>query len=161
MMLRGAGGAPPHSKSDGGRGWVGRSIRRVEDPTLVVGDGRFTGDLPAARHVRFVRSSVASGRIVRIAAPEGATIYTAAELAAIKPIRPMLHKFNYVPIAQPVLATDVVRFVGEPIAAVVAPSAEAAEDIADRVEVEIDETPAVVGTTAALAAGAPRVHADA
>jgi aerobic carbon-monoxide dehydrogenase large subunit len=142
-------------------GWVGRSIRRVEDPTLVVGDGRFTGDLAAACHVRFVRSSVASGRIVRIAALEGATIFTAAELAAIKPIRPMLHKFNYVPIAQPVLATDVVRFVGEPVAAVVAPRAEEAEDIADRVEVEIDETPAVVGTTAALAAGAPRVHAEA
>ena len=60
-------------------GWVGRSIRRVEDPTLVIGDGRFTGDLPAARHVRFVRSCVAAGRIVRIAAPEGATIFTATE----------------------------------------------------------------------------------
>jgi len=142
-------------------GWVGRSIRRVEDPTLVIGDGRFTGDLPAARHVRFVRSSVASGRIVRIASPEGATIFTATELAAIKPIRPMLHKFNYVPIAQPVLATSVVRFVGEPVAAVVAASAEEAEDMADRVEVEIDETPAVVGTTAALSADAPRVHAEA
>ena len=47
---------------------------------------------------------------------------TAAELAAVKPIRPMLHKFNYVLISQPVLAQDVVRFVGEPIAAVVAPA---------------------------------------
>ena len=44
-------------------GWIGRSIRRLEDPTLVAGHGRFTGDLPAARWVRFVRSSVASGRI--------------------------------------------------------------------------------------------------
>src|SRR5262249_6416597 len=82
------------------QGCGGPSTRRVEDPLLVIGDGRFPGDLLAARHVRFVRSSVASGRIVRIAAPEGATIFTATELAAIKPIRPMLHKFNYVPIAQ-------------------------------------------------------------
>jgi len=141
-------------------GWVGRSIRRVEDPALVVGDGRFTGDLKAMRWVRFVRSSVASGRIVRIAAPEGATVFTAADLAGVKPIRPMLHKFNYVPIGQPVLAENVVRFVGEPIAAVVAASAEEAEDIADLVEVEIEDIPAVVGARAALAADAPRVHAD-
>ena len=54
-----------------------------------------------------------------------------------------------------------VRFVGEPIAAVVAPSREEAEDIADQVTVEIEETPAVVDARAALAAGAPRVHGDA
>ena len=148
-------------KKDGGPGWVGRSIRRLEDPTLVAGRGRFTGDLPAACWVRFVRSAVACGRIVRIAAPAGATVITAAELAAVKPIQPMLHKFNYVPISQPVLAKDVVRFVGEPVAAVVAPTREEAEDIADVVAVEIDETPAVVGARAALAAGAPLVHGEA
>ena len=53
-----------HAKGDGGT-WVGRSIRRVEDPALVTGQGRFTGDLPAALWVRFVRSSVAAGRIVQ------------------------------------------------------------------------------------------------
>src|SRR5258708_26379130 len=99
-----------HAKGDAsatlGNNWVGRSLRRVEDPALVIGQGRFTGDLPAALWVRFVRSSVASGRIVRIAAPDGATVVTAADLAGVKPIRPMLHKFNYVPISQPVLASD-------------------------------------------------------
>ena len=149
------------AKGDGLKTWVGRSIRRVEDPTLVTGQGRFTGDLPAARWVRFVRSSVAAGRIVRIAAPEGATVITATDLAAVKPIRPMLHKFNYVPVGQPVLANDVVRFVGEPIAAVVAPTREEAEDIADRVEVEITEMPVVVDARAALATGAPLVHDEA
>src|SRR5262249_57129543 len=99
MTLRGAGGAPPHIKRDGGRGWVGRSIRRVEDPTLVVGHGRFTGNLPAARHVRFVRSSVASGRLVKIVAPEGAMVLPAAELAAVNPLRPMLHRFHYLPLS--------------------------------------------------------------
>src|SRR5882762_5114876 len=142
-------------------GWVGRSLRRVEDPALVTGQGRFTADLPAALSVRFVRSAVASGRIVRIAAPQGAMVVTAANLAAVKPIRPMLHKFNYVPISQQVLAADVVRFVGEPVAAVVAPTAHEAEDIADLVEVEIDTTPAVVDAPAALAPRAPLVHAEA
>ena len=150
-----------NAKSDGGGGWVGRSIRRLEDPTLVAGRGRFAGDLPAARWVRFVRSPVAAGRIVRINAPEGALVLTAADLAAVKPIRPMLHKFNYVPISQPVLAREVVRFVGEPVAAVISPSREEAEDIADRVEVEIESSPAVVGTDAALARGAALVHPEA
>ena len=125
-----------------GMTWVGRSIRRVEDPALVAGQGHFTADLPAAHWVRFVRSPVASGRIERIGAPPHAQpphahVITAADVAAIKPIRPMLHKFNYVPVAQPILAADVVRFAGEVVAAVVAPSKEEAEDIADRVEVEI------------------------
>jgi aerobic carbon-monoxide dehydrogenase large subunit len=150
-----------NAKSDGGRGWVGRSIRRLEDPTLVAGRGRFAGDLPAARWVRFVRSPVAAGRIVRISAPEDALVVTAADLAAVKPIRPMLHKFNYVPISQPVLAREVVRFVGEPVAAVVSPSREEAEDIADRVELEIETSPAVVGTDVALGRGAAHVHPEA
>src|SRR5262249_1955546 len=97
------------AKNDGG--WIGRSIRRLEDRPLVAGRGRFRGALLAARWVRFVRSSVASGRIKRIVAPEDAIVITAADLAALKPIQPLLHKFNYVPIRQPVLARDLVRFV--------------------------------------------------
>src|SRR5260370_20470316 len=136
-------------------GWIGRSIRRLEDPAPVAGHGRFTGDLPAARWVRFVRSSVASGRIKRIVAPQGATIVTAAELAGVKPIQPLLHKFNYVPIRQPVLARDVVRFVGEPIAAVGSSAREEGEDGADLLEGEIEEIPAGGGGGAAPASRAP------
>jgi carbon-monoxide dehydrogenase large subunit len=149
-----------HARDGGDATWVGRSIRRVEDPTLVTGQGRFTADLPAALAVRFVRSAVASGRIVSVAAPPGATVVTAADLAAVKPIQPLLHKFNYVPISQPVLAAKVVRFVGEPIAAVLAPSAQAAEDLADLVDVEIESLPVVVDAPAALAPGAALVHAE-
>jgi carbon-monoxide dehydrogenase large subunit len=149
------------AQSNGKGGWVGRSIRRVEDPTLVTGQGRFTGDLPAALWVRFVRSSVAAGKIVRITAPDGARLVTAADLAGVKPVRPMLHKFNYVPVSQPILADGVVRFVGEPIAAVLAASREEAEDIADRVEVEIEQTPPVVDARTGVAPGAAAVHAEA
>jgi carbon-monoxide dehydrogenase large subunit len=146
--------------------WVGRAMPRREDPTLVTGRGRFTADLEAALWVRFVRSSVACGRIVRVAAPSGAAqrgamVFTAADLAGVESIRPMLHKFDYVPISQPILARGVVRFVGEPIAAVLAQSPEEAEDIADLVAVEIAETPALVDARAALACGAPLVHAEA
>jgi len=149
------------SKRASGPVWVGRSIRRFEDPALVTGAGRFTGDLPAERWVRFVRSPVACGRITRIAAPAGGTVLTCTDLAGVKPIVPMLHKFNYVPIGQRVLAKDTVRFVGEPVAAVIADSPQEAEDLADLVELEIDEMPAVVGAREAMETGAPCVHAEA
>ena len=141
--------------------WVGRALRRVEDPALLAGRGRFTADLPAALRVRFVRSPVAAGRIERITIPDGANVVTAADLAAVKPITPALHKFGYVPIAQPVLAADLVRFVGEPIAAAIASTEAQAEDLADAVSVEIDASAAVTDARAALANDAPLVHAHA
>src|ERR1700721_4898508 len=98
-----------------GMKWVGRAIRRLEDPALVTGRGCFTADLAAVLHVRFIRSPVASGRIVRLSAPDGTTMISSADLDGVRPIRPMLHKFNYQPIEQPILATDVVRFDGEAI----------------------------------------------
>ncbi|MEI7804056.1 MAG: xanthine dehydrogenase family protein molybdopterin-binding subunit [Hyphomicrobiales bacterium] len=144
-----------------GTTWVGRAIRRLEDPALVTGQGRFTADLPAVHWVRFVRSSVAAGKITNIATPDGAQVITAADLKGVKRIRPMLHKFNYIPVEQPILAEDVVRFVGEPVAAVVAMSEEEAEDIADQIEVEIAETKPLVDARDAIAKGAPLVHAQA
>ena len=144
-----------------GTTWVGRPIRRLEDPALVSGRGRFTADLPATHHLRFVRSPVAAGKIGRIAAPDGTRFITAADLEGVKSIVPMLHKFNYRPVGQPVLASDAVRFVGEPIAAVVAASAAAAEDMAERVDLEIEEATPVIDARAALAVGAPRIHAEA
>jgi aerobic carbon-monoxide dehydrogenase large subunit len=140
-----------------GMKWVGRAIRRLEDPALVRGRGRFTADLPAAHYVRFVRSPVAPGRIVRIGTSDGVTFIRAADLAA-RPIKPMLHKYNYRPIEQPILADKVVRFVGEPIAAVVAPTPAQAEDAADRVKIEIAELPAIRDARAALRPDAPAVH---
>ena len=149
-----------HTKGSGTT-WVGRPIRRLEDPALVSGRGRFTADLPATHHLRFVRSPVAAGKIGRIAAPDGAQLITAADLEGAKSIVPMLHKFNYRPVGQPVLASAVVRFVGEPVAAVVAASAAAAEDMAERVDLEIEEATPVIDARAALAVGAPQIHAEA
>ena len=152
--------ARDHTKGSGTT-WIGRPIRRFEDPALVSGRGHFTADLPATHHLRFVRSPVAAGKIGRIAAPDGAQLITSADLEGVKSIVPMLHKFNYRPVGQPVLASDAVRFVGEPIAAVVAASAAAAEDMAERVDLEIEEATPVIDARAALAVGAPRIHAEA
>ena len=141
-----------------GMAWVGRSIRRLEDPALLSGRGCFTADFKAAHRVRFVRSAVAAGRIEKITIPDGATVITASHLTGVKPIAPALHKFGYVQVEQPVLAEGVVRFVGEPIAAVVAPSEAQAEDIADLVSVEIAETAAISDARIALAPGVRTIH---
>jgi carbon-monoxide dehydrogenase large subunit len=144
-----------------GMSWVGRAIRRLEDPALLTGRGRFTHDLLAAHWVRFVRSPAAAGKIEKIEAPKGALVITAADLIGIKPIKPMLHKFAYKPVGQPILADGEVRFTGEIVAAVVAASEEAAEDLADQVELTIADATPVIDARAALAAGAPQVHAEA
>jgi carbon-monoxide dehydrogenase large subunit len=141
--------------------WVGRAIRRLEDPALVRGQGRFTADLPAAHWLRFVRSPVAAGKIAKIEIPPGAQVITAADLQGVKPIRPMLHKFSYKPVGQPILADGVVRFVGEPIAAVIAASEAEAEDIAEAIELSIAPTMPAIDALAALAPGAPQLHAEA
>lgn len=141
--------------------WVGRAIRRLEDPALVTGQGHFTADLPATHWVRFVRSPNAAGKIDNIKAPDGALVITAADLKALKKITPMLHKFEYKAVGQPILADGVVRFVGEAIAAVVASSEEQAEDIADLVELNISAGTPLVDARDALADGAPQIHAEA
>jgi carbon-monoxide dehydrogenase large subunit len=149
-----------HTKGSGLK-WVGRAIRRLEDPAMVSGRGRFTADLPATHWVRFVRSSVAAGKIKKIDAPKDAFVVTAADVKSVKKITPMLHKFNYKPVGQPILADGVVRFVGEPVAAVIAASEAAAEDIADLVEVTIAETAPLIDARAALEPSAPQIHAEA
>jgi carbon-monoxide dehydrogenase large subunit len=143
-----------------GMPWVGRSIRRLEDPALLAGRGRFTADLTAKHWVRFVRSSVAAGVLGDISAPPGANIVTAKDLKALKPIRPMLDKFNYVPIAQSILADGVVRFTGEPIAAVFAAGKDEAEDLVELIDVQISETTALIDPLHALKDGAALVHAE-
>ena len=144
-----------------GTTWVGRAIRRLEDPALVTGQGRFTADLPAAHWVRFARSAVASGRIRKVTAPPGAHVVTAADLHSVKPIRPMLHKFDYRPIGCPILADGVVRFTGECVAAAIAPTEEEAEDIVDSIAIDIEETAPLVDCRLALENGTPNIHPEA
>jgi len=153
--------AKPAETKGSGTKWVGRAIRRLEDPALVSGQGRFTADLPAAHCVRFVRSTFAAGRIGNISAPDGAMVITAADLAGVKRIMPMLHKFNYRPVSQPILAEGVVRFVGEPVAAVVARTEAEAEDIADQVEIVIAQSNPLVTPRDALKPGAAAIHREA
>ena len=139
--------------------WVGRPLPRYEDPVLLQGRGRYTADQArGARILRFVRSPVARGRILTVNAPQEVPVITAAGLGGVKPICPRLDRPDYVAVAQPILAAERVTYVGEPIAAVIADTAAEAEDLAERVTVEIDAETPVVTLDEALAPNAALVH---
>ena len=142
--------------------WVGRSLRRVEDPSLLRGWGRFVDDFPADLSARFIRSPVAAGTIRSVKAPEGALVFTIDDLDAegIGEIVSELYRPDFVKAPQPLLARGRVRFVGEPVAVVVAASPEEAEDLAEQVELDIAPAQAVADIASALAEGAPLVHPE-
>src|SRR5579863_7335129 len=109
--------------------WVGRRLPRYEDAALLRGQGCYVADLArGARVLRFVRSPVARGRILQVAPPPGAPIVTVADLGDVAPLCPRLDRPDYVAVAQTILASGQVRYVGEPVAAVIADTAAAAED---------------------------------
>jgi carbon-monoxide dehydrogenase large subunit len=154
---------------------VGQPVSRKEDPVLLRGEGRYTDDLncPGQLYGVMVRSRVAHG-VVRSVDADGARempgvhmVVTAADLDAadIKnmPAAGGKHR-DGTPTPRPPqrpLATDRVRYVGEPIAMVVAETIKQAKDAAESIFVDIDPLPAVTTATAAAAADAPQLHADA
>ena len=101
--------------------------------------------------VAFVRSPMAHARIVGIRKPAGheAMVFTAADLAGVKPIRAVCGLKGFKASDQPVLASGKVRHVGELVAMCVAATRAEAEDIADLVELDLEELPAVVDMLAA------------
>jgi carbon-monoxide dehydrogenase large subunit len=134
------------------RGIVGAAVTRVEDPPLVRGRGLFAADVsfPRQLHMRVVRSPVAHARIKAVnatdavAAPGVVAVWTGEDLADLSPIDFRDDRVEkLVPHRQPLLARGRVRYVGEPVAVVFADDPYRAEDAADRVELELDELPAV------------------
>src|SRR5882724_11353356 len=99
--------------------WIGRSLPRLEDPSLLRECGSYVADrIGKAAAVRFVRSPLARGTITDIEIPPGATVFTGRDLIGVKSIRPILHRPDYVAIGQPVLPVDRVTFCGQAIAEV-------------------------------------------
>ena len=148
----------------------GQAVKRVEDATLLVGQGRFTDNVPVAdtTHIAFLRSPYAHARIKSIdvaaaaAMPDVLAVYTGEQLAraGVKPMPPpagFTRADGSAAATAPrrALALDTVRFVGEAVVAVVARSREAARDASEAVMVDYDELPAVVDPTQAVSPGAP------
>src|SRR5215468_11003044 len=119
---------------------VGESVPRKEDERHLRGMGEFVGDIRLAgmRDLAFVRSPIAHGRIVSIVKPSGRErdVFTAADIDGVTPILAASRLPGFKVSAQPALAVEKVRHVGEAIAVCVAATRAEAEDIASDVEVE-------------------------
>jgi carbon-monoxide dehydrogenase large subunit len=131
---------------------LGTRVIRTEDPRFLTTGGVYTDDmrLPGACHVHFVRSAVAHARIrsvdvsAALEAPGVIAAFTGADLADMPVAKPPMPAMINAQMGQPLLATDTVRYVGEPLAVVVTEQRYQGEDAADLVDVDYDVLPAVV-----------------
>jgi aerobic carbon-monoxide dehydrogenase large subunit len=154
---------------------IGQPVHRKEDPRLLRGQGRYADDiaLPGQAFARVVRSHHAHGRLrgidaaAALALPGVLAVYTAADFVcagygAILCKLPLKNADGSPLFAppRPIFATERVRYVGEPLAMVVAETAQGAEDAAELVIPDIEPMAAVSYPEAALAADAPRLHAE-
>lgn len=144
---------------------MGQAILRREDRALLLGTGQFVDDLhlDGMLHARFVRSPFAHGSLLAIdtsaakAVAGTVAVFTAADLG-LPPLEAPLEDPGVVPLPRPLLAEKVVRFVGEPVAVVLAENPYAAEDAAEAVLLDVDPLPAVVDPVEAAAPDAALVH---
>ena len=141
---------------------VGASLPRKEDRRFLRGEGEYIANirLPGMLDVAFVRSPMAHARIRAIGKPAGHedAVFTSADLAGVQPIRANATLKGFKASEQPVLASGKVRLVGELVAMCVAPTRAQAEDIADLVELDLEELPAVVDMLTARTAPPALVH---
>jgi aerobic carbon-monoxide dehydrogenase large subunit len=153
---------------------VGQPVRRTEDPVLVQGQGRYTDDLnlPGQAHAVFVRGRNGHGTIKGIdtSAAKGMPgvlgIYTGADLSAYGTLKCAVPFKNrdgseMKKPKRPSLTGDKVRFVGDPIAVVVAETLAQAKDAAEAIEIDIETLPAVTKASDAAKPGAPQLYDDA
>jgi carbon-monoxide dehydrogenase large subunit len=137
--------------------FIGRSVPRLEDRPLLLGQGRFAADIsfPGQWHMRMVRSPVAHGKLRSIDAAAALTlpgvhaVWTHADVAHIPPIGFRLTGLTALePYRQSALAQNHVRYVGEPVAAVFAEDQYFAEDAADLVALDIEPLPVILDAAA-------------
>ena len=144
----------------------GASIKRREDPRFITGRGSYVDDVkvPGTTYAAFVRSPHAHARIKRIDSAAAAkhpgvvAIFTGADMTGVNslPCGWLLPELK-VPPHMP-LASDAARYVGDPVAVVIAETQDAALDAVDMVKVTWEPLPAVSATDRASASGAPAIH---
>ncbi|MDR7482053.1 MAG: xanthine dehydrogenase family protein molybdopterin-binding subunit [Armatimonadota bacterium] len=150
----------PATRPGAGR-WIGRPLRRLEDQRFLRGQARYIGDLalPGMLHLVVVRSPHGHAHLGAVetrralAAPGVVAVLTGQTLAGRVRSLPVAAQEGTAvarEAAHPILATDRVRYVGQPVAAIVALSRAAAEDALDLLEIAYEPLPAVVDPHQAL-----------
>jgi aerobic carbon-monoxide dehydrogenase large subunit len=149
-----------HSTNSG----IGARVTRKEDARHLAGVAQFVGDLKRPRQweVAFVRSPVAHAvlRSVTVPPEHAGQVFTAKDLIGVKPIRAESSLPTYRASDFPALAQDKLRFVGECVALCIAPTRAEAEDIAESVQLQFEELPALTDALEARQPDAPRVHEE-
>ncbi len=149
---------------------VGASVKRTEDPRLLTGLGTYTDDRQVARalHVAFCRSNQSHARIRQIecsaarAAPGIVAVFSADDLSdLVKPIVATSRMANYHATPIVPLARGKVRYVGEPVVAVVAHSRYQAEDALELITIDYEPLPVIVDAEEAARSGGPLLHEEA
>jgi carbon-monoxide dehydrogenase large subunit len=149
--------------------YVGRAMKRKEDPRLIQGLAHYVDDIQLAgmHFMAVVRSPYAHAKIRSLntakakAAPGVVAVLTAEDVrGVIGPVPCAAQIPDMKPAVRHALATDKVRFVGEPVAVVVAAGKYAARDAVDLVEVDYEPIPVVVDPEKAIARGAPKLYDD-
>ena len=144
--------------------YVGTSVTRKEDNRLLRGSGRFVGDIqrPGMLYAAILRSPIPHGKLKHVDTeqakrmPGVISVITFADMPNVKPIPMRLApRDDLIRALQKPLASDRVRYVGEPLAVVIADSRYHAEDALEVITFEIDELEAVVDARRAIEKGAP------
>jgi carbon-monoxide dehydrogenase large subunit len=154
---------------------IGAEVKRKEDPRLITGSGSYVGDLklPGMQHVAFLRSPYAHATIKHIDAtaalklPGVVAVITGKDLPELCGPMPIASAgeggdgSQVSPRTRYALSIDRVRYVGEPVAAVIATSEAIAVDALEAIEVDWEPLPAVADVLEAIAEGAPQIFTDA
>ena len=143
---------------------IGARVPRKEDARLLHGRGRYVSDiiLPGQSEVAFLRSPAAHATLRGITKPQGlsSAVFTSADLTGVRPIAAPCTVPSYKVSLQYPLARGKVRFAGELVAMTVAPTRAEAEDIAEQIELDLDELPPLVDAHATRATTEIRVHEE-
>ena len=141
---------------------IGRPTPRIDAPAKVTGAAVFTGDLaiPGLLHAAVVGSPAPHGRLVGVDPSEALAVDGVVRVVTARDLRERLPTIRFGPNVRdcPLLAEDVVRYEGEPVAVVLAASRAVARRAARLVRVDVDDLPRVVDLEAAMAPGAPVLH---
>ena len=146
--------------------YIGKNVLRFEDERLLSGNGVYTSDIMFSEtlHLSFLRSNTAHGKIISINKIKALEIkgvhgiFTYEDFKEVPPIKSTSRMKNYFATNQNILCSDKVRYVGEPIAVIVAENRYIAEDAAELIEVEIKNLDPVIDTLQATKSGSTILH---
>lgn len=139
---------------------VGKNARRVDAIEKVTGKAVYTGDIELAgmAYAKILRSPVAHAKLLKVDASKAANLAGVITVLTRDDIKDLNYRYGATYKDQSIIAVDKVRYVGDPVAAVLASDPATAEEALELIDVEYEELPKVTNIDDAIAPGAPLVH---